>query len=226
MVATLRNYLEYGRVQSGEAINSARADYQNISRRKNAASHISKAWAELVSEPDTLLIDLIAEKAEALCGYRPASEDVEAFLVADTRLNLAQEIPARPLSREPNLKPVTSPVSERSVKYSLLGQAKSAPNATEALIDILRTLDARIPNFLATLAPLVRGTSRNHIATSRTEVYPQKPELLEYTTELRPGWWLGTNIANREKMRIIAKACEVANLTLGRDVVISLVNAS
>jgi hypothetical protein len=81
-------YLSFARVKSGEAIESARADYQNISKRKTAANEIPKAWGELVSEPDEVLIDLIAEKAETLCGYRPAPEDVEAFLIGNFKVGV------------------------------------------------------------------------------------------------------------------------------------------
>jgi predicted type IV restriction endonuclease len=57
-------------------------------------------------------------------------------------------------------------------------------------------------------------------------VYPLKPDLAEYTTEVVPGWWLGTNIANREKMKIIRKACEAADVRFGTDVQIELPNAN
>jgi hypothetical protein len=39
------------------------------------------------------------------------------------------------------------------------------------------------------------------------------------------GWWLGTNIANRDKMRITEKACEVEKLIFGKDISITLPNA-
>jgi hypothetical protein len=111
------------------------------------------------------------------------------------------------------------PVSERAVSYKILGQAKRADNATEALIDILRILASRNPNFIEKVASLVPGTSRNHIAKRREDVYPNKPDLIEYTIQFVPGWWLGTNIANREKMRIIKQACRAEGLELGKDII-------
>jgi predicted type IV restriction endonuclease len=47
-----------------------------------------------------------------------------------------------------------------------------------------------------------------------------------YTTEIAPGWWLGTNIANREKERLAKIACEVARLDYGKDVIIEFPNAN
>ena len=117
-------------------------------------------------------------------------------------------------------------ISEWKGDYRILGQNRHAANATAALVDILKTLAHRDPKFLDTVAPLVQGSSRNHIARSRDRVYPLRPELSEYTIEFVPGWWLGTNIANREKIRIIKKACEAAGLSFGLDIIISLPNAS
>jgi hypothetical protein len=94
------------------------------------------------------------------------------------------------------------------------------------VIDILKIISAKDAAFLEKLSASVSSRSRNHIARSPEAVYPLKPQLAEYTTEILPGWWLGTNIANREKMRIIRKACEAAKLTFGKDVVIALPNAN
>jgi hypothetical protein len=73
----------------------------------------------------------------------------------------------------------------------------------QGLYDFLRA-DCN-PHFLERLAPTIRGRTRNHISRSRIDVYPQKPDLTEYTAELIARRRLGTNIANRDKMRIIQK---------------------
>jgi hypothetical protein len=222
VIEVLRRYLTYANVGSGEALKFARADYENIYRRKIAVQSIPAAWGDLASEPDSLLMDLVSEKVETLCGYRPAPEDVEEFLVnlasGNESLASVSAPPAAPKLSTPAI------ISERSIAYKILGQSRHADNATEALLDILRTLAARDSNFLDRLALVVRGTTRNHISRKREDVYPAKPELIEYTTEVVPGWWLGTNIANREKMRIIRRACEVEKLTLGKDISIVLPN--
>jgi hypothetical protein len=228
VIQIFQRYLLFSRVKSGEAIENARSDYQNISRRNVAANKISNAWNELVSEPDALLIDLIAEKAESLCGFRPAPEDVEAFLasIGPAEFRKAVVPSGNPANqRSAAHSDGTQPVSARKISYRVLGQSKHAVNASEALIDILRILQKRNSSFLERLSLLVRARKRNHIARTREDVYPLKPELIEYTMELVPGWWLGTNIANRDKMRIIQKACESEQLVLGKDIVIKLPNA-
>jgi predicted type IV restriction endonuclease len=219
-IEVFRRYLTYDRVSSGEALKFARSDYENLSKRKIAVRTIPTAWSDLTSEPDSLLMDLISEKVESLCGYRPGPEDVEEFLVKLAGVNGSQVA----IQSAPKVSS-TAIVSERSISYKIFGRPKHADNAIDALLDILRTLAGRNPQFLEKVSPAVRGRTRNHIARAREDVYPEKPELIEYTTQLMPGWWLGTNIANRDKMRIIGKACEVEKLILGKDISITLPNA-
>ena len=220
-IEVFRRYLTYSKVSSGDALKSARADYENLSKRKTAVQNIPAAWHDLASEPDSLLMDLISEKVESLCGYRPGPEDVEEFLV---RLSGGTGSQVAVVTHSPRL-PSTPLVSERSVSYKVFGQSRHAGNAIDALLDILRTLAEKSPTFLEKLSPAVKGRTRNHIARAREDVYPEKPELIEYTTELVPGWWLGTNFSNRDKMKIIEKACEVEKLVFGKDISISLPNA-
>jgi hypothetical protein len=108
------------------------------------------------------------------------------------------------------------------VRYTLLGQRRAAPDAATAMIDILATLSQRRPDFLERLVPKVRGRTRNHLARSRTDVYPRRPDLAQYAREVVPGWYVGSNIANREKETILRAACSLAGLTFGRDLVINL----
>ena len=112
--------------------------------------------------------------------------------------------------------------SGTGVDYAVLGERDVAPNAQEAMVRILRLLARRQPDLLERLATVVPGRSRNHIARSPDQVYPERPDLANYVVQLVPGWFIGTNIADREKLRIIEKACEVARLVFGRDVEVAL----
>ena len=76
----LTRYLDFDRVKQNQAISDARKDYESAARERIAAQTVSNAWLKLVEEPDGLLIDLLIEKTQALCGYDPSREQVEAFL--------------------------------------------------------------------------------------------------------------------------------------------------
>jgi hypothetical protein len=103
------------------------------------------------------------------------------------------------------------------VPYYIDGELHLASDATEAMINILSDLAQYDDNFFPKLATKVRGRTRNHIARSRSEVYPVRSDLARHVKEIGPGWFIGCNIANREKEKILRAACEVMGIAFGRD---------
>jgi hypothetical protein len=67
----LERYLQYDRVCSGKALEAARSDYQDVSRRRKINATLPNAWNRLIEEKDEILLELLAEKVEDLCGYKP-----------------------------------------------------------------------------------------------------------------------------------------------------------
>src|SRR5918997_401172 len=78
--SSLKRYLEYEAVRSGHAIEAARRDYRNAARKRQAQRTLPDAWARLIESEDELLIELVADKVEDLCGVRPDLNAVAAFL--------------------------------------------------------------------------------------------------------------------------------------------------
>ncbi len=163
----------------------------------------------------------------------PVNADIMARLLAlqespDEPFNvvLARHLPRcagnaeqlRPTEREAK-RPDGSP---GRLAYRLFGVNHTARNAADAMCHVLRMLGQGKPDFFKILAPLVAGRSRNHLAHTREVVYPGRPELAKHTRELAAGWFVGTNIANREKMSILHAACDVAGIRLGTDLMIDL----
>lgn len=223
----LTRYLERARVKSGQAIEDATRDYRNAAAKRDAARSIPQAWRDLVSEGEDLLTELVADKAEALCGFRPANEAVAAFLNSLTLPATTSIVPlskrpltaARRIPDHPN--PDTAALS--GLRYRIFGDERVAPNAARAFLDVLRTIVERAPDRLPELAQAARGRSRNHIARTVSEIYPARPDLAR-AEEIAPGWLVGLNIANREKARIVQAAVDVFDLTPGQDVEISFPN--
>ena len=86
--------------------------------------------------------------------------------------------------------------------------------AIDALVSDLRRLAGpEFASFYPRLARRVAGRTRMHIATSPKGVYPLRPDLAEHhSVPIAPGWFLGTNIANREKLKILRAACRLRGL--------------
>lgn len=235
----LLRYLGRERVRSGAAFDDAQRDYRDAAGRREAATALPRAWSELITEREELLLELVADKAEGICGFRPMPEDVFNFLVglAAGRTTMVIARPPRtpvtlPLSVETRgqVEPsvpvaIAPPITTKTISYRLFGKEYVAASANVALVQVLETLSATDPTKIPELASRVQGRSRNHIARSPEEIYPSRPDLAR-AAEFHPGWLVGLNIANREKMGIIRSACLVYDLTLPGDLDITLPNAN
>ncbi|MGD1038848.1 MAG: type I restriction endonuclease [Roseiarcus sp.] len=149
--SVLERYLRFDRVRDGSAHADARADYQSAARQRDAEKAIPRAWNELVSQPDELLVELVAEKVAGLIGFRPTDEQIEAFLLA---LGSIKEEPPHESHRPGALqttppREVPKPVGARKVSFRYLGQTVTQPDAISALIFLLQNLAQRDPGFLS-----------------------------------------------------------------------------
>jgi hypothetical protein len=230
----LNRYLERGRVRDGSAFEDAQRDYRDVAGRREATNSLPRAWHALIHEADERLVETLIDKTEALCGFKPADTDVLAFL---RRLRPAEG--ATPIGRgksRPGPAAVTReavpPAAagnppeavDRSASFTMLGQQRSFPNAASALVELLRMIAERDTAKIEDLAEAVRGRSRSLIARSVTEINPARPHLAR-AAEFAPGWLIGLNISNREKMAIIRTACDLFGIRIPEDLVIQLPNA-
>ena len=69
----LDRYLNYEEIGNGNAVRAIKDDY--------ALGQVQKAWDALLVEANPSWIDVIANKTESLCRYRPTTEQVLTFLM-------------------------------------------------------------------------------------------------------------------------------------------------
>lgn len=220
--ATLARYLGYESMCSGRAIEAARKDYRNAARRREAEKALPEAWAKLVEAEDELLMDLVSEKVEDLCGIKPDAAAVAAFLRGRT-LSAENEPP-----RAPSIPKKRSPVrtiragrgndrTPESVGFTLHGETHRHKNAIETYAGVLRELAKRDPDFPPRFADRPKGRGkRPYIARTKKDLYPGNPDF-EGGRELRRGWWIDTNLSNDQKVRLLKIACEVAGIKYGSE---------
>lgn len=221
--SSLKRYLEYEAVRSGQAIEAARRDYRNAARKRRAQRTLPDAWIKLVEAEDDILIDLLSEKVEDLCGVKPDPNSVAAFL---REQDLTQSETASTVSRRKarqSSRPTTSSDVSKPVGYTLDGQWHSARSAREVLIKVFGEFAERDPTFLERFAALPKhGRKRRYLARNREELYPGSLHLIDNAHELRPGWWLDPHASRAAIETRIRMACEVVEVDYGKDLVVSL----
>jgi hypothetical protein len=67
-------------VISGAALENAERIYRDRQRKAKVEQSLPEVWIKLISEPDPLLIDLLAEATEKQSGFKPDIEAVKDFL--------------------------------------------------------------------------------------------------------------------------------------------------
>ncbi len=227
-VARLQRYLDYRAICSGEAMQAARADYQNVARDRLIKATLPKAWRQLVDDEDELLLELIADRVASLCGYKPDPDTVAAFLRESIDSRTATVVPSPgPAPRRPAAPPAPihpPPVQPGQIGFVLNGQFHLARNAREVLTKVFGEFADRDPTFLERFATLPKhGRTRRYLARTPNELYPERPDLArDFSEELRPGWWLGINLSRAAIRRVIETACEVAGVRYGSELTVNV----
>lgn len=225
--AALNRYLDYKSMCSGRAIEAARKDYRDAARKREAEKALPEAWAKLIEAEDELLLDLVSEKVEDLCGIKPERGAVALFLREFPRLGeIKPPYTAAPASKRHSPKPPPEPRPESGlslefVGFSLYGKTRRYRNAIETYAGVLEEFARRDPEFPARFADYPKGRGkRPYIARARGDLYPGNPDF-EGGRELRRGWWIDTNLSNNQKARLLKIACEVAGIKYGADLQIN-----
>lgn len=236
----MQRYLAYKQVSSGEAIAAAREDYRNASRVRQMLATLPEAWAKLVADEDDLLLELVADKVESLCGFKPDVDTVAKFLRENVGVHRQQSQPpprasatvlSRPASPpstvappQPKVAAQTSAPTPGSTGYSIDGRFVACRNGREVLVAVFEALADRDSTFLERFAARPKhGRTRRYLARTPEELYPGRPDLArEFFAKLRSGWFLGTNVSHAAIRQIVEMACEVASRQYGTEVMVHI----
>ena len=81
IVKKFEEFLSKENVISDRAIDNAENLYKSRQKQYLIKETLPKAWKKIITEPDELLVELLADTTEKLCGYKPDNEMVEQFLI-------------------------------------------------------------------------------------------------------------------------------------------------
>ncbi|MGQ9874110.1 MAG: hypothetical protein ACUVSL_02470 [Chloroflexus sp.] len=220
-VYRLERYLQYERVCSGEALKAARSDYQNVARAREIEAALPKAWKSLLEEPDSLLLELLADKVEDLCGYKPDLDVCSRFITTVMRkhVDVPPQYPTLPRTRNPL--PAERIETDNWVRAGsecfimFEGKTYKPGSAIETMLKLFQLLAEADPGFLDRFAAMKHGSKRKYIARNSLELYPDRPDLAKQcSVEIIPGWWMGKNYSKSNIKHIIEMALGIVSPTL------------
>jgi len=228
-VHRLNRYLKYDAIVSGAAIEAAREDYRNVSRERQMKATLPQAWAQLVQDEDELLMELLADRVESLCGYKPDLDTVASFLKANVtpaapKPSVSISLPRSSGSGSATIAPPRAIQTSTRIGFVLDGKHHPARHAIDVLVNVLEALTQRDPSFPKRFAALPKhGRTRRYLAETPEALYPGRPDLARgYSKQLSSGWWIGTNYSRATIDRCIEIACEVSHLQYGKDLSVEL----
>ena len=223
----LARYLEHGRVASGDALEVARNEHRDRSRRESALRMLPEAWANLVQRPDDTLVRLLADAVESQTKVRPVDTDVRGFLrslkVSSEGGNLKKPSnPAKPIVSAGKRK--QSKPTPRAIKcigtVIINGNRHHYKNRRKAVEIVLTELQNANGRFFSELTkhPKIRGRKRVLVAKSAEEMYPDSPHLRQRVGRLPNGWLLCKDtLDSKVAMKIVDAAVEVSGAALAWD---------
>jgi len=119
-------------IQTGKALQHAESIYKGEQKKKLIEETMPEAWNKIITEPDSLLIDLLSEATEKLCGFKPENDETSRFLKTyEDRFLLSPEDKIN----TKKIKPATRP-------YNVSGGDKiSEKDIVAAIIKVLKEND-------------------------------------------------------------------------------------
>jgi hypothetical protein len=241
-VERMERYLLHSAVASGAAIQAAREDYRNVSRDRQMLTAIPEAWRQIIADEDEMLLEIVADRVENLCGFKPGPDMVAAFLKQSVAGHLAPppiprgrsaaqpvqrtSSPPMPTAAKSVEKPACVPMPRATAPhgqtgFSFEGRFHPARNAIDTLRQVFDLFIKRDPTFGERFAGLPKhGRTRRYLAKDSNKLYRDRPDL--GSIKLESGWWMSTNHSKQTIGQIITMACDVAHVAQDHDLVVSL----
>lgn len=229
----LERYLGRGRVLSGDALQAAREDRERFALQRIVQS----GWESLVGGSNDTLVRVIVKAAKA--GAPPSSslhqrrlkETVRAFVshgftFPDETLASAMQ-DSRPPSGRTDRPSASSRSQPRRVRdpaaWIYRGERRVEKNPTELYVAVIGHLyETRGGvSFYKKLQEEIRGRKRLQIART-----PEDTGVIGGGARQLPGgWYISTSLSTEAKRRYIERACKVAGIAFGSDLVVEIAGA-
>lgn len=220
-IARFNRYLAMENVLQERNMENARHDRNAANRHSRIETALPRAWQQLIADSDNALTEILADKVEDLCGFKPDLDTCADFL-KDSITSWSGVARDPDLQTEP--RSLEAPPEPGFTGFVLRG--RRYPYATNAALmrGLFDELSARDSTFLERFAARKHGAKRRYLAADKYDLYPDRRDFCDkYSYELAVGgWFLSTHWNKAVWEKIANLACEVARLRPGEDVAIHL----
>jgi len=180
IVQKFTDFLSREKVVSGKAIEKAEKLFNSNQKELLIKQNLPKAWSKILGESNEILIDLIADTTEKLCGYKPDDEIVENFIATYAQKNQYPSISRSTInySKGVNLPPSQSSQKNNDEKnlaykrissFNFLGEQHGAKTWKDLLVQITNLMLALHPDQFSKVLTL-SGRRRPYFSTNETDL--------------------------------------------------------
>ena len=185
----LMEYLSEEKVSSGRAVSDAEDWVESQQRAEIASKAVMQAWSQIVEGPDEILVELISETAERICGFKPEPELVEEFLLRragtlNDALDGSQQVAQDRGISAPSARRTRIERQNHSLPITL-----DPENSADFLAALLRTKEAWLEVSYSDGRKEVRRWNASHMSLSSNVIGN-----LRSRPEFRAGAWQGNGI--------------------------------
>lgn len=190
-------FLSRENVISDKAVANAESIYKSKQRQSLIKKTLPKAWEKLLTEPDELLVELLVEATEKLCGYRPDNETVEKFLAeaAAPTINKFQHITADMRRVSKSKRSLTDNYTGKTIRgFIFEGRRYLVHSWKGMLIKICEIMEERHHDVFAKVLNLV-GRKRPYFSLNPNAL--REPKKIKNT-----GIYVETNMSANQVVKI------------------------
>ena len=110
-------------IESGKSVRQAESLHKGKLKEKAIQETLPEAWNRIIEEPDSLLVDILAERTEKICSYKPELENVTKFLKkyeAQLLLSPVEEQPEVKGARGREISSTSEPPKDKKISQDAL----------------------------------------------------------------------------------------------------------
>ena len=221
----LERYLSKQNVFAGRHSENARRDLDDTTRVSRIQSALPQALAEILTDPDDSLIELLSEKVSYLCGFTP-DQDVCSDFLSQCNVGLNAAPAASSIPQSGSMLPTApgQPSPSDTPSFILHGQKHEYQHNTHVMVGLFNVLEELHPGFLERFSSRKHGYRNRFLAQDKYLLYPSDRQRCEnMSVELEvPGWFVATNQGKPGIDRCAKIACEVLGIQFGVDLIVHL----